>query len=158
MIARDHARSLAPNPASKVQPMSISTRAFAIEDYDRAVALWNSVEGVELTVGDEREEVRSYLERNPGLSRVAEEEGVLLGAAMCGHDGRRGWIYHLAVSPAHRGRGVARQLLDECVRGLQQAGIRRAILLVARENVHGHEFWLRNGWEDLAVFAMVRDL
>jgi N-acetylglutamate synthase len=138
--------------------MPIITRAFAIEDYDRAVVLWNSVEGVELSVGDEREEICGYLQRNPGLSRIAEEDGELLGAVLCGHDGRRGLIYHLAIAAKHRGRGVARRLLDDCAHGLREAGIRRAILLVADSNAQGHEFWLRNGWEDLEVFAMVRDL
>ncbi len=136
---------------------AFSTRAFQIADYERAVALWHSVEGVEICRGDSRAEIAGYLARNPGLSRVAEEDGVLVGAALCGHDGRRGFIYHLAVAAAVRGRGVGERMLEECVRGLQAAGIRRAILLVANENAVGHAFWRRQGWENIDAFAMSLD-
>jgi ribosomal protein S18 acetylase RimI-like enzyme len=137
----------------------ITTREFVIGDYDRAVALWEAVEGVDLSEGDEREEIAGYLLRNPGLSRVVEEDGVLVAAALCGHDGRRGWIYHLAVAPAARGKGVGRLLLDGCVTGWRAAGLKRAIILVAGDNATGHAFWLRNGWEDIdGAIAMSLDL
>ncbi len=54
----------------------------------------------------------------------------------------------------HRGRGIGRLLLDDCVRGLRAAGIKRALILVSADNAMGHEFYLRNGWEDIAAFAM----
>lgn len=136
---------------------TISTREFVISDYDRAVMLWQAVEGVEICEGDSREEIGAYLARNPGLSRVAESEGEMIGAVLCGHDGRRGFVYHLAVAADFRGRGVGRLMLDECFRGLKAAGIQRAIILVADDNAKGHEFWLRNGWEDIEALAMARD-
>lgn len=137
----------------------VTTREFVIGDYDRAVALWNEAQGVELCEGDSREEIRAYLERNPGLSRVIEVDGTMAGAALCGHDGRRGFIYHLAVSPAHRSRGVGKLLLEDCVRGLGGAGLKRAIILVEEKNSLGREFWLRNGWEDIAgALPMALDL
>ena len=136
----------------------ITTREFSIGDYESTCALWNEVEGVELCEGDSREEICAYLERNPGLSRVAEENGELAGAALCGHDGRRGYIYHFAVAKAFRGRGIGRLLLEDCVRGLRVAGLPRAILLVADDNSLGREFWLRNGWENIEAIAMARDL
>src|SRR5450432_552875 len=127
----------------------MTNRDFVIADYDAAVALWAEVEGVEICEGDSPEEIREFLLRNPGLSRVAEEHGTLVGAVLCGHDGRRGWIYHIAVSPAHRGQGVGKLLLDDCVQGLHRSGIKRAIILVARDNPLGQEFWRRNGWEEI---------
>ncbi|MGZ5022517.1 MAG: GNAT family N-acetyltransferase [Chthoniobacterales bacterium] len=136
----------------------ITTREFLMDDYDAAIALWKKIEGVEICEGDSREEIRGYLARNPGLSRVAEENGVMAGAALCGHDGRRGFIYHLAVSPQFRGRGVGKRLLDDCVRGLHEAGMQRAIILVARDNPLGREFWLRNGWEEIDAIAMSHEL
>jgi putative acetyltransferase len=136
----------------------MTTREFVIADYDRAVALWEEVDGVEVCEGDSRAEIQNYLARNPGLSRVAEEDGIIAGAVLCGHDGRRGLIYHLAVVPAFRGRGVGKLLLDDCVRGLREAGIKRAIILVAGDNSLGHKFWLRNGWEDLDALPMALDL
>lgn len=128
----------------------ISTREFVIDDYDQAVALWNLVEGVEVAEGDSREEIRAYLLRNPGLSRVAEENGTMVGAMLCGHDGRRGLIYHLAVLPAYHGKGIGKLLVQECVTHLRAAGIVRALIFVARDNAGAHSFWIRIGWEDVA--------
>jgi ribosomal protein S18 acetylase RimI-like enzyme len=128
---------------------TISTREFVLDDYDQAVALWNLVEGVEVAEGDSKEEIRAYLLRNPGLSRVAEEDGTMVGAVLCGHDGRRGLIYHLAVAPANHGRGIGKRLVQECIAQLRKAGIARALILVASDNSRGHSFWLRNGWEDV---------
>lgn len=130
--------------------MSVTTREFVVADYERATALWCEVEGVEICEGDSREEIAGYLERNRGLSRIAEENGDIVGAVLCGHDGRRGWIYHLAVATAFRGKGVGKLLLDDCVEGLRAAGLKRAIILVAGDNPAGHEFWVRHGWEDIA--------
>jgi ribosomal protein S18 acetylase RimI-like enzyme len=128
----------------------ITTRAFVIDDYEQACALWNAADGIEVCEGDSREEIRAYLERNPGLSRVADAADVIAGAVLCGHDGRRGFIYHLAVAPDFRGRGVGKLLIADCLRGLRATGIQRAILLVAKDNSSGREFWLRNGWEELS--------
>ena len=139
--------------------VEVTTREFVIGDYDPVVALWCKEEGVEICEGDSREEITEYLKRNPGLSRVAEASGEIVGAALCGHDGRRVWIYHLVVAPEHRGRGIGKRLLDDCVRGLREAGLKRAIILVAGDNPAGHQFWLRNGWEDIAfAIAMTREL
>ena len=128
-------------------------------DYDGAIALWNDVEGVEICEGDSREEIAQYLKRNPGLSRVADANGKIVGVALCGHDGRRGWIYHLAVAQGFRREKVGQRLLDDCVRGLREAGLKRAIILVAGDNTAGHQFWLRNGWEHIAgAIPMTREL
>ena len=137
----------------------ISTREFIIDDYDKAVALWRMVEGVEVAEGDSKEEIRAYLLRNPGLSRVAEENGTMVGAVLCGHDGRRGLIYHLAVAPASHGKGIGKLLVRECLTHLRATGIVRALILVAGDNASAHSFWLRIGWEDVTdVIVMGIDL
>jgi ribosomal protein S18 acetylase RimI-like enzyme len=137
----------------------VTTREFVTADYDAAVALWSGVEGVEICEGDSREEIAEYLRRNPGLSRIAEDDGKIVGVALCGHDGRRGWIYHLAVANTHRGQKIGKLLLDSCVNGLRAVGLKRAIILVARDNPGGQQFWLCNGWEQIdGAIAMTREL
>jgi ribosomal protein S18 acetylase RimI-like enzyme len=137
----------------------VTTREFVMADYDQTFALWEKTEGLEICEGDSRAEIREYLKRNPGLSRVAEADGKIVGAALCGHDGRRGWIYHLAVAKEYRGSGVGKLLIDDCARGLREVGLKRAIILVAGDNPTGHEFWLRNGWEDIdGAIAMTKEL
>jgi N-acetylglutamate synthase len=138
---------------------TIATREFVMDDYDGAIALWQSVEGVEICEGDSREEIQEFLERNPRLSQVAEADGRIVGVAMCGHDGRRGWIYHLAVAAEYRGQQVGKRLLDACVAGLRSAGLKRAIILVAGDNPVGRDFWLRNGWEEITgAIPMTREI
>jgi N-acetylglutamate synthase len=128
---------------------TIITRDFRIADYDAAVQLWTGVEGVEVAEGDSKEDLVSYLSRNPGLSRVAEDGAKVVGAVLCGHDGRRGLIYHLAIEPAYQDRALGRRLVQECLEGLRSAGIKRALILVAADNSRGRSFWRGCGWEDI---------
>src|SRR6266478_5288682 len=127
----------------------INTREFSINDYDAAVELWKRVEHVEIAEGDDRESVAQFLARNQGLSRVTTDGSRTVGVALCGYDGRRGHIYHLAVDPAYQGRGLGKRLLDECLDGLRTAGVQRVIILVADDNQRGAEFWKHHGWEEI---------
>jgi ribosomal protein S18 acetylase RimI-like enzyme len=127
----------------------IETREFAMDDYDAAVELWKKVEGVEIAEGDDRAGVAQFLARNPGLSRVAIVGSTIVGVAFCGNDGRRGYIYHLAVDSNYRGRGLGKRLVDECLKGLRRLGLQRANIMVATDNPHGREFWSKCGWEEL---------
>jgi N-acetylglutamate synthase len=130
-------------------PDKIATREFCIGDYDAVLHLWNGVEGLEIAEGDDREGIAQFLERNPGLSRVAVEGSAIVGVALCGNDGRRGHVYHLAVDPAYQGCGLGKRLLDECLDGLRSAGVKRVIIMVADDNQRGAEFWKRRGWEEI---------
>ena len=133
----------------KAGRIDIETRVFSLGDYDVAIELWKKVDGLDVAEGDDRETIRRFLERNPGLSRVATDGSTIVGAALCGHDGRRGYIYHLAVDPAYQGRQLGKRLVEECLAGLRRAGLERANILVAKDNPRGRDFWRRTGWEDL---------
>lgn len=128
---------------------SITTRALRAADYDAVVRLWRQCEGVEVAEGDDRETFVRYLRRNPALSRVAVEGRRIVGAVLCGHDGRRGLIYHLAVAPALRGRGLGRRLVQECRRGLRACGIPRVLILVETGNRRGRDFWQAQGFAEI---------
>lgn len=122
-------------------------------DYEATIALWNASEGVEVAEGDDRDTIARYLERNPGLSRVALNGNRVVGAVLSGHDGRRGLIYHLAVAADHRGQGIGKKLVEECLAGLRLAGIPRVLILVSKDNVIGGEFWVARGFEPLGGAA-----
>jgi ribosomal protein S18 acetylase RimI-like enzyme len=128
-------------------PAPFITRPFLPSDYDIVLKLWETTDGVEVAEGDSRLEIEAYLQRNPGLSRIAEIDGRLAGAVLCGHDGRRGLIYHLVVTSTARGRGMGRQLVRECMDGLKAAGMKRVLLLVGNENHPGRAFWIAQGFE-----------
>jgi ribosomal protein S18 acetylase RimI-like enzyme len=127
----------------------VNTREFRITDYDAALQLWQRVEGLEIAEGDDREGIAQFLARNSGLSRVALDGSTIVGVALCGQDGHRGHIYHLAIDPGYQRCGLGKHLLNECLDGLRRAGIKRVIIMVADDNERGTKFWERVGWEKI---------
>ena len=136
--------------------MTIIIRAMDADDYPAVAELWRRTEGIGLNESDTKDAVAVYLRRNPGMSAVCQsEEGVILGAVLCGHDGRRGYLHHLAVEPAHRGQGIARRLLEWCFERLHEAAVPKCNIFLFSDNESGASFWTRNGWSsrpDLLVF------
>jgi ribosomal protein S18 acetylase RimI-like enzyme len=130
--------------------MTVSFHPMTIDDYDDVLALWGQCEGIWLhpQAGDGREDIARYLERNPGLSLAARVDGALAGAVLCGHDGRRGSLNHLAVAPIFRGRGIGLALVESCLAGLAAQGIARCNILVVAENEAGRQFWRHLGWDE----------
>jgi ribosomal protein S18 acetylase RimI-like enzyme len=143
---------IAVTPSSAINPtrMSIDVTPMTTAHIAAALALWAESEGVEICDGDSHAELEAYFQRNPGMSMAAvDDTGRLVGAVLCGHDGRRGFVYHLAVAKDQRGRGIGRALMQRSLAELRRAGLRRVLLLVSADNDGGHEFWLREGWEDM---------
>jgi ribosomal protein S18 acetylase RimI-like enzyme len=137
--------------------MTTHLRAFEPGDDAAARALWRESEGVGLGPGDAEPELRAFLARNPGFSWVAVDGGELVGAVLCGHDGRRGFIYHLAVRVSHRRRGLGRALVERCVAALSAAGIQRGQASVFADNELAKRFWASVGARprpDLALFQI----
>ena len=126
--------------------MNHAIRAMTIADYDAVLRLWQDTEGVGLNESDDRENIASFLARNPGLSRVAAGGTEIVGAVLCGHDGRRGYLHHLAVARAYRQRGLGRQLVEACLTGLARHGIMKCNIFLFADNAAGEAFWKHNGW------------
>jgi ribosomal protein S18 acetylase RimI-like enzyme len=138
-------------------PLDFELRELQPADYTAAMTLWNSAPGVR--VNEPREEFERILRRNPGLGTAAWIGTELAGAVLCCHDGRRGYLYHLAVADQFRRRGLARAIVDHCLNLLQQEGIQRCTIFLIADNEAGKTFWLNHGWRertDLVAFA--RDL
>ena len=118
-----------------------------IDHYDAVMTLMRETPGVTVRDADSREATQRYLQRNPTLSFVAEEKETIIGCAMCGHDGRRGYLQHVIVAPAFRGRGIAHQLVTRCLDGLEALGIRKTHIDVFRTNGVANTYWTRRGWK-----------
>ena len=131
-------------------------REFRISDYPAALALWQSSEGVGLNESDTQPAVASFLTRNPGLSAVAIHDDQLIGAVLCGHDGRRGYLHHLAVAKSHRRQGVARSLLAHCFAALAGHDIPKCNIFLYSDNLPGQAFWLHNGWQIRETLRLVQ--
>jgi N-acetylglutamate synthase len=130
-----------------------------MEDYPEVMALWRATEGIGLSAADEPERIRAYLARNPGLSFVARAEDQVVGAVLCGHDGRRGLLHHLAVRADCRKQGIGKALMERCLAGLSAQGIDKCHLFVFKDNQAGIEFWKSQGWQErVTLVLMSKDL
>lgn len=122
-------------------------RSMRIGDYDQLHALWMSCAGMGLNnLDDSREGIDRFLRRNPNTCFAAEADGRLVGAILAGHDGRRGYIYHTAVHPGYRRRGIARQLVEAALAALKRQGINKVALVAFSRNESGNAFWEAMGF------------
>lgn len=136
--------------------MNMDITQFEISNYDKIYALWQQCEGVGLSEADSQESIKIYLERNPGMSFVAISSGKPVGVILAGHDGRRGYIHHLAVHPDFRRKGLARCLVDRSIEALQKNGIQKCHLFIFNNNHNGLSFWENVGWKrrlDLSIVS-----
>lgn len=122
-------------------------RVMTMVDYEAVLELMGSTPGISVRDADSRESTERYLERNPGLSFVAQADGVLCGCIMSGHDGRRGYLQHLLVLPDYRRRGIANALVERCVATLAEHGIRKCHLDVFKTNEAAARYWQHLGWQ-----------
>ncbi|GGG15206.1 GNAT family N-acetyltransferase [Paenibacillus abyssi] len=121
-------------------------RQMNIEDYEQLIELWQQIEGLGLSEADSKESIAYYLQRNPGMSFVCVDNEKIVGTILSGHDGRRGFIYHMAVAPGYRGRKIANTLVSQCLSRLKQERIMKCHLMVLADNEAGQQFWSKLGW------------
>ena len=119
----------------------IVIRPFEEEDMPEVWDLWASCEGVGFGPGDTHPGTTQFLRRNPGQSLVAVMDRRIVAAVLCGHDGRRGFLYHLAVAPECRHRGLGTELVRRCLETLRERGIERCSLVVYATNSDARSFW-----------------
>ena len=130
-----------------------------IDDYDAVVELMNQTPGVSFRDADSRESTNRYLQRNPGLSFLCEADHQVVGCIMSGHDGRRGYLQHLVVLPAHRRQGIANALVESCLTELEALGILKSHIDVFKTNALASAYWESQGWKlrtDIHRYSLVR--
>jgi N-acetylglutamate synthase len=126
------------------------------EDYDEAYALWKRLPGIGLTKADSSCAIGRFLDRNPGLCFVARQDNEIVGTCLAGSDGRRGYLYHLAVDPKVRRQGIGQVLVEKTLEALKAAGIQKCHIMVFIDNELGLSFWQASGWkrrEDIAILS-----
>ena len=123
-------------------------RSMEITDYKKIIDLWRNTDGMGLRSLDDSEQgISAFLRRNPSSNFVAIEKDEIVGTILCGHDGRRGYIYHTVVKENYREQGIATKLIEAAVSALQKEGITRVCLNVMETNAYGRAFWEKRGWE-----------
>jgi ribosomal protein S18 acetylase RimI-like enzyme len=134
----------------------VTIRAMVPEDIPRALALWQGLGGIGLRGADSLPALTRYLQRNPGMSFVAiSGDGKLVGVSLAGHDGRRGFLHHVAVAPPYQRNGIGRNLVGSCLDALKASGIEKVNLWVKADNEEGLAFWKRLGGQERSDIVMV---
>ena len=125
----------------------MTIRAMTAADYDGVKKLWMSIHGFAIrSLDDSREGVERFLNRNPGISVVAVSEGEIVGSILCGHDGRRGCLYHVCVKEEHRREGIGSAMVVFCMEALRAEQINKVSLIAFTKNDLGNAFWNKIGW------------
>lgn len=140
-----------------MEKKAFTVRAMTIEDYEGLRALWMSIHGFGIrSIDDSREGVERFLKRNPSTSVVAvAEDGSIVGGILCGHDGRRGCLYHVCVREDYRRNGIGKAMVVYCMNALKEEEINKVSLIAFTVNDVGNAFWNRIGWtrrEDLNYY------
>ena len=135
---------------------NFTLRVMQIEDYENIYKLWMTIDGFGIrSIDDSFDGVARFIKRNPTTSVVAEVDGHIVGAILCGHDGRRGCLYHVCVHRDYRKRGIGKAMVVFCMRALQEENINKVSLIAFKSNVVGNAFWKSAGWtfrEDLNYY------
>ena len=131
-------------------------RAMTLNDYEKVHDLGMKIKGFAIrSIDDSKEGVERFLNRNPGISVVAEEDGKIIGAILCGHDGRRGCMYHVCVDPDYRLKGIGKSMVVFAMEALKKEKINKVSLIAFTKNDIGNAFWKEIGWtkrEDLNYY------
>lgn len=134
----------------------MNIRTMIPADYDGVRELWMSIKGFAIrSIDDSRVGVDAFLRRNPTTSVVAEVDGRIVGAILCGHDGRYGYMYHVCVKEEYRRHGIGKQMVVYCMRALKNEHVNKIALIAFTSNDIGNTFWHKVGWierEDLNYY------
>ena len=124
-------------------------RIMTIEDYEGVYALWKKIKGFGIrSIDDSKEGVARFLKRNPTTSVVAEKDGRIVGSILCGHDGRRGCLYHVCVDEDYRRHGIGKRMVVFAMKALKEEKINKVSLIAFTENDIGNAFWYTIGWTE----------
>ncbi|MDF9825566.1 ribosomal protein S18 acetylase RimI-like enzyme [Breznakia sp. PF5-3] len=123
-------------------------RLATIEDYSQMFALWKNTIGMGIrSLDDSKAGIQKFMKRNPKTNFVAVEDGTIIGTILCGHDGRRAYIYHMVIKEAYRQQGIAKQLVDQVIDALQKEDIYKVALVTYKTNKLGNAFWETIGFQ-----------
>jgi ribosomal protein S18 acetylase RimI-like enzyme len=126
----------------------VEIRIMKVSDYEKAFTLWSATDGMGLrSLDDSKEGISKFLIRNPNTNFICRIDGQVVGVILCGHDGRRAYIYHAVVSKTYRGRGLGKALLDKVIEAVSNEGIHKIALVVYENNQVGNDFWSGQGFD-----------
>jgi N-acetylglutamate synthase len=128
--------------------MDYKIELMTLKKYDELIAFWKSIDGVWVSDDDGYENLKIYFKRNPDTNFVAVRDGKIIGTVKCSHDGRRGYLHHVAVKEEYRKMGIAKTMVEKCTGILREQGIKQFRLFVLDSNKQAMDFWKHLGFEE----------
>ncbi len=131
-------------PPIAIQPPPVEIREWRTDDGPSLRRLWGEA-GLG-SLGDDDDSLAVMARRNPGLLLIATVGDAIVGTALGGWDGRRGWIYHVVIAPGHRRHGIGRRLVAQVEAGLQALGCPKVNVIVMDDSEEAVAFWVSMGY------------
>ena len=135
-----------------MEEKKVNIREMTMEDFEEVHALWMGIHGFGIrSIDDSKEGVERFIRRNPTTSMVACENDRIIGAILCGHDGRRGCLYHVCVHEDYRKQGIGQKMVHPIP-------CQKWFLIAFKKNDIGNHFWQGMGWtfrEDVNYYEYV---
>lgn len=134
----------------------MTIRPMTKDDYDEVYEMWQTTSKRALSNADSREQIERYLDRNKGMSQVAVIDGKIVGTVLAGHDGRRGFIHHMAVIPQYRRKHIGHSLANKAIEKITAEGIDKTHIFCYQNNETGQDFWSDFGFkkrDDVFVYS-----
>ncbi|MDO4830379.1 MAG: GNAT family N-acetyltransferase [Clostridia bacterium] len=134
----------------------MTIRPMTKDDYDEVYEMWQTTSKRALSNADSREQIERYLDRNKGMSQVAVIDGKIVGTVLAGHDGRRGFIHHMAVMPQYRRKHIGHSLANKAIEKITAEGIDKTHIFCYQNNETGQDFWSDFGFkkrDDVFVYS-----
>jgi ribosomal protein S18 acetylase RimI-like enzyme len=129
------------------------------EDAKAVLSLWAQERSEHASTADRLEDIERLIGDSPAALLVAERDREIIGALIAGWDGWRGNMYRLAVSKAHRRKGIGIALTRAGEEYLRGRGVRRVTALVAFDDETAGAFWESAGYpQDQEIGRRVRNL
>ncbi|WDP89101.1 MAG: GNAT family acetyltransferase [Desulfobacter sp.] len=125
---------------------------------DQVISLWKEVFGYEAAHNAPDLVIDKKINFGDGLFFVAGDGRDVIGTVMAGYDGHRGWIYSIAVSPAHQNKGLGSALLSHAEKMLLKKGCMKINLQIMEGNESVEKFYLSNGYQTEKRISMGKRL
>ena len=132
-------------------------RSYLPTDRDQVIELWHSC-NLLVPWNDPVLDIDAKLADSPELFLVAVDNDGIIGSAMGGYDGHRGWIYYLAVHPDRQNSGLGSRLVGEVEQLLTAQGCPKINIMVRRTNHGVISFYEKLGYEESEVLTYGKKL
>jgi hypothetical protein len=130
-----------------VNAREASLRQYEPADKDNLVELWSVCELLR-PWNDSLEDIHLCVTTPSSELVVADSAGQLIGSAMLGHDGHRGWVYYLAVHPNWQRNGIGRSLMSYAEEWMDQRQVPKIQAMIRADNLPVRGFYKRLGYQD----------